>query len=127
DGFTHWFPDDAAIPGATGAVLFAVGWLFAGLSVIGQPHVMVRFMTLDDHHRMKAARGWYYVWFTLFYAAATGVGLLSRVYLADTVNFDAELALPTMAMELLPPVLVGLVLAGVFAATMSTADSLVLS
>ncbi|MBA4742971.1 MAG: sodium/proline symporter [Azoarcus sp.] len=127
DGFTHWFPDDAAIPGATGAVLFAVGWLFAGLSVIGQPHVMVRFMTLDDNRRMRAARGWYYLWFTLFYAAATGVGLLSRVYLADTANFDAELALPTMAMELLPPVLVGLVLAGVFAATMSTADSLVLS
>jgi sodium/proline symporter len=35
--------------------------------------------------------------------------------------------MPTLAMELLPPVLVGLVLAGLFAATMSTADSQVLS
>ena len=58
---------------------------------------------------------------------ATGVGLLSRIYLTDTGSFDAELALPTMAMELLPPVLVGLILAGIFAATMSTADSLILS
>ena len=32
-----------------------------------------------------------------------------------------------MALELLPPVAVGVVLAGIFAATMSTADSLVLS
>src|SRR5690606_10698411 len=32
-----------------------------------------------------------------------------------------------MAMELLSPVMVGLILAGIFAATMSTADSLVLS
>jgi Na+/proline symporter len=32
-----------------------------------------------------------------------------------------------MALEVLPPILVGLVLAGIFAATMSTADSLILS
>jgi len=53
--------------------------------------------------------------------------MLSRIYLGDPTAFDAELALPTMAMELLPPVFVGLVLAGIFAATMSTADSLVLN
>jgi Na+/proline symporter len=58
---------------------------------------------------------------------ATAVGLLARIYLSDTGAFDAELALPTMAQELLPPVLVGLILAGIFAATMSTADSLILS
>jgi len=58
---------------------------------------------------------------------ATGVGMLSRVYLSGSATFDAELALPTMALQLLPPALVGLILAGIFAATMSTADSLVLS
>jgi Na+/proline symporter len=45
----------------------------------------------------------------------------------DTGTFDAELALPTLSLQLLPPVLVGLILAGIFAATMSTADSLLLS
>ena len=84
-------------------------------------------MSLDSSDSMRRARCWYYLWFTAFYCMATGVGLLSRVYLVDTAAFDAELALPTMALELLPPVLVGLILAGVFAATMSTADSLVLS
>ena len=54
-------------------------------------------------------------------------GLLSRIYLSDAGSFDPELALPTMAQQLLPSVLVGLILAGIFAATMSTADSLVLS
>jgi Na+/proline symporter len=76
---------------------------------------------------MRRARAWYYLWFTAFYFLATGVGLLSRIQLGDPASFDAELALPTMALELLPPVLVGLILAGVFAATMSTADSLILS
>ncbi len=127
DGFLDWFPKDLALPGLAGGVLFAVSWLFAGFSVIGQPHIMVRFMALKDVSSMRNARIWYYLWFTGFYCLAVCVGLLSRIYLVDTGSFDAELALPTMAVELLPPVLVGLVLAGIFAATMSTADSLVLS
>ncbi len=127
DGFLDWFPKDLALPGLAGGVLFTVSWAFAGFSVIGQPHIMVRFMTLSNSRKMNRARLWYYLWFSAFYAMATGVGLLSRIYLSDSAAFDAELALPTMAIELLPPAMVGLVLAGIFAATMSTADSLVLS
>jgi Na+/proline symporter len=127
DGFTEWFPRDLALPGIWGPLLFAVSWGFAGLSVIGQPHIMVRFMSLDDSDNMQVARAWYYLWFIAFYAMATCVGLLARIHLGDTASFDAELALPTMAVELMPPVMVGLILAGIFAATMSTADSLVLS
>lgn len=126
-GFLNWFPEDVIVPGLTGGLLFAISWLFAGLSVIGQPHIMVRFMTLEDSNQMRRARVWYYLWYVIFYAMATGVGLLSRLYLPDSANFDAELALPSMAVELLAPALIGLVLAGIFAATMSTADSLVLS
>ena len=125
--FLNLFPDDLILPGVAGMVLFVLGWMFAGLSVIGQPHIMVRFMALDDERHMMRARAWYYLYFTLFYALATGVGMLSRLYLPDLNSLDPELALPKMALELLPPVLVGLILAGIFAATMSTADSLVLS
>ncbi len=131
DGFLDWFPQDLALPGIAGGVLFALSWLFAGFSVIGQPHIMVRFMTLNDLGEMRKARIYYYLWFTVFYLMATVVGMLSRIYLGGTFGemggFDAELALPVMAQQLFPPVLVGLVLAGIFAATMSTADSLVLS
>lgn len=126
-GFLDPFPDDLLFPGVLGMALFIVGWLFAGFSVVGQPHVMVRFMALDDDRNMGRARAWYYGYFTLFYLLATGVGMLSRLYLPDLADIDPELALPMMATELLPPVLVGLILAGIFAATMSTADSLVLS
>lgn len=107
--------------------LFVIGWLFAGVSVIGQPHIVIRFMALDAPGRLTQARLWYYGFFTIFYGMATGVGLLSRLYLPELGGLDAELALPQMAQLLLPPVLVGLILAGIFAATMSTADSLVLS
>ncbi|WP_425411145.1 sodium/proline symporter [Hyphococcus sp.] len=125
--FLDWFPSDLVFPGALGMALFVVGWMFAGLSVIGQPHVMVRFMSLDNPNNMTRTRMWYYGYFTLFYALATGVGMLSRIYLPELGNLDPELALPTMARELLPDVFIGMILAGIFAATMSTADSLVLS
>jgi len=127
EGFLNWFPDDLILSGSIGMLLFCVGWLFAGLSVIGQPHIMVRFMTLNDSDKMLNARFWYYTWFILFYFITSAVGMLSRVHLSGVADFDAELALPTMAIQLLPPALVGLVLAGMFAATMSTADSLILS
>jgi sodium/proline symporter len=126
-GFMDWMPKELLFPGVLGGGLFILSWLFAGLSVIAQPHVMVRFMALNDASKMRQAKTWYYLWFSAFYCMATGVGWLSRIYLVDTGSFDAELALPTMALELLPPVLVGLILAGIFAATMSTADSLILS
>lgn len=126
-GFLNWFPDDLAFPGLAGGLLFALAWLFAGFSVAGQPHIMIRFMMLDDPKKFTQMRIWYYLWFFLFYAAATGVGMVSRVYLANAGGFDAEVALPLMASQLFSPFLIGLVLAGIFAATMSTADSLILS
>ena len=126
-GYLSLFPSDLLFPGALGMVLFVVGWIFAGFSVIGQPHIMVRFMALDDPTNLARTRIWYYGYFSLFYALATGVGMLSRLYLPELQAMDPELALPTMALELLSPLLVGMILAGIFAATMSTADSLVLS
>lgn len=126
-GFLDWFPGDLIVPGALGALLFVVGWIFAGASVVGQPHIMVRFMALDDVKHLNTARIYYYGFFTVFYAMATGVGMVARILLPDLGALDPELALPTMAQNFLPPVLVGLILAGIFSATMSTADSLVLS
>lgn len=126
-GFLAWFPPGLGVPGLAGMLLFVVGWLFAGLSVLGQPHIMVRFMSLDTPTHLTQARTWYYLFFTVFYALATGVGLLARIHLPALAALDPELALPELASLLLHPVLVGLVLAGIFAATMSTADSLVLS
>ena len=125
--YMDWFPPDLSIAGIAGPVLFISGWLFAGAAVIGQPHIMVRFMTMDNPEHMWRVRGWYYGWFTAFYAITICVGLAARLLLPVASDFDAELALPTLAGQLLPPVWTGLVLAGLFAATISTADSVILS
>jgi sodium/proline symporter len=108
-------------------ILFILGWVFAGFGVAGQPHIMVRFMAVDDSENMKKARIYYYAWFLAFFLLTVGVGLVSKLLLTNNGVFDAELALPLLSLELLPSILVGLVLAGLFAATMSTADSQILS
>jgi sodium/proline symporter len=107
--------------------LFLLGWFVAGFGVVGQPHCMVRAMTLESTDKMVVARRVYVVWNALFTVSAVGVGLVARVLLSESTGFDPELAMPMLSKELLSPVLVGLVLAGIFAATMSTADSQVLS
>lgn len=110
-----------------GFAMFVLGWLAAGFGVVGQPHIMVRAMAIDSAEHMALARRVYVVWNALFSISAVGVGLTARLLLTETTGFDPELAMPVLSMELLHPVLVGLVLAGLFAATMSTADSQVLS
>ncbi|MDF1782385.1 MAG: sodium/proline symporter [Alcanivoracaceae bacterium] len=124
---THmdWFPPGLAFSGVAGPIMFVLGWMFAGFGVIGQPHIMVRFMALNSVDNLTRARVYYYGWFIAFYFLANAVGLVARLLIPES-GFDAELALPTLAHDLLPPVLAGLVLAGLFAATISTADSLIL-
>ena len=123
-GFLDWRPQAA---GLSGGVLFAAGWLFAGFSVVGQPHIMSRIMMLDSPDHYRRVRPWYYFWYLGMYFMAISVGMLARAYLPDVSGFDAELALPTLTAQLLPPFLVGLIVAGVFSATLSTADSQILS
>lgn len=120
-------PPESGYGALLGGLGFVLGWFFAGYGVAGQPHIMVRFMTMDRPQDIGKVRLYYYSWFTLFYGMTIGVGLAARVLLPEVENFDAELALPTLAQQLLPQALVGMVLAGIFAATISTADSLILS
>ena len=125
--YMDWFPRELTLRGVSGPLLFVAGWVFAGFAVIGQPHIMVRFMAMDNPDHMFRVRLYYYGWFTAFYALTICAGLAARLLLPEVGSFDAELALPTLARNLLPEALTGLVLAGLFAATMSTADSLILS
>ena len=125
--YMNWFPENHPLLGSAAPIFFVVGWIFGGIAIIGQPHVMIRFMTLEKPQQMIKARGYYYGWYVTFYSMAIFTALVARVLLPETSGFDTELALPTLAGQLLPEILVGLVLAGLFAATMSTADSQILA
>lgn len=125
--YMDWFPANQPVLGSASPLFFVVGWIFGGIGIIGQPHVMIRFMTLEKPGEMLRARGYYYGCYFTFYSMAIFTALAARLLIPETAGFDTELALPTLAGQLLPEVLVGLVLAGLFAATMSTADSQILA
>lgn len=110
-----------------GAATFIGGWLFLGISFIGFPHVMVRFMTLRKAKETNTAINWYFAMYAGFYTIAYLVAICTRVILPPDIIFDKELALLETAQIIAPFFLVGLLLAGVFASTISTADSLILS
>ena len=108
-----------------GFLPFLIGWLVAGFGVVGQPHILVRAMPLDSADNIGKARDIKTACgiFTAF--AAIFIGLAARTIL-PTLD-DPELALLDLSQMLLPEILVGVMLAGLFAATISTADSQILS
>ncbi|MCU0533583.1 MAG: sodium/proline symporter [Hydrococcus sp. Prado102] len=110
-----------------GFIPFFIGWIVAGFGVVGQPHILVRAMAIDSADNVNKALNIKTLASLTTSFSALGIGLSSRVLLPDLINGgDPELALPYLAHELLPSLFVGLMLAGVFAATMSTADSQIL-
>jgi sodium/proline symporter len=112
-----------------GVVPYALGWFIAGFGGVGQPHIIVRTMTVQSPEDIPTMRRTYFTWYILFSVFTMLIGLYARVYFEGQTNldFDKETALPMLASAHLAPLLVGFILAALFAATMSTADSQVLA
>lgn len=110
-----------------GATLWIAAFFLGGLGVAGQPQVVSRVMTLKDDKARKQAMVWFFVWQTPFIIIMFLIGLACRVLLPELGAGGAETGLPKLAMDKLSPFLGGLILASIFAATMSTADSQVLA
>ena len=106
--------------------LYLLGWFGAGAGMIGQPHIMVRMMAVRRPQDLRISRHVYCLGNAALATFSITAALCCRVLLASDQAFDPELALPMLSLQLLPPVLVGLLIAGLFASTMSTADSQVL-
>ena len=119
---TKFFPPDLRF----GFSMWAFAFFLGGLGVAGQPQVVSRVMTLGSDSDRKQAMIWFFIWQTPFLILMLIIGLASRI-LFTASDFDPELGLPAMAMETMPQIGVGMILASIFAATMSTADSQVLA
>lgn len=132
EDLVRWFPANLKF----GFAMYLLGMGFGGFGAIGQPHILVRFMAIRSIDDMQRARWIYFLWFIPFFVGSIAVGLYARAYMPDLLSIPltegmtesqaTELAMPVMARRLLPDVLIGLTLAGLFSATMSTADSQIL-
>ncbi|NJK36319.1 MAG: sodium/proline symporter [Oscillatoriales cyanobacterium RM2_1_1] len=120
----NWNPESLQF----GFIPFFLGWIGAGFGVVGQPHIVVRAMAINSSQNIAFARDLKLLLATVNSCCAIVIGIAARVLLPDLLNTgDPELALPYLSLELLPGFLVGLMMAGLFSATISTADSQILS
>lgn len=112
-------------PGALGFGAF-VGFLGIGLGSPGNPHILTRYMSIAEPDQLRTAAIVGTGWNILMAAGALTIGLAGRAAIPEASGLpggDVEQLYPHLAQAHLPPLLFGLVLAAVFAAIMSTADS----
>ncbi|UCE60995.1 MAG: sodium/proline symporter [Phycisphaerales bacterium] len=135
DGLTllGWTPDKTGM--AFMGFLLGAGALGINFGYPGQPHVLIRFMALRKHSEVIVGGIVSFIWGALVYWGAVTVGLMARamtergamwgqkMLAEETQQVYKELGLVLSAINMLPGVLAGLVLAAVLAAICSTADS----
>lgn len=114
----HFFPETTG--GHIDSLLLAsaLGW---GLGYFGQPHILVRFMAIENSEMIKTSRRMAMVWVVLTLSAAVLVGLIGKAFMPDLA--DGETVYMEMIDALFNPVLAGVMLIAILAATMSTASS----
>ena len=105
-----------------------------GLGYFGMPHILVRFMSIDNPAEVKGSRRIAMSWVTISLGAATVIGLVFHLYLkqrgltlADVGN-DPEKMFMVMINGIfnggfVARVFAGILLSAIMAAIMSTADS----
>ncbi len=112
-------------PSAIGLGAF-IGFLGIGLGSPGNPHILVRYMSIADPAQLRYSAVVGTLWNVVMAWGAIFIGLAGRVYFPTAEllpSGDVENLYPTLAQQHLHPVLFGLVIASIFAAIMSTADS----
>lgn len=103
----------------------ALAW---GLGYFGMPQVLLRFMAIRKEEELKMSRRIATVWVLISLTVAVFIGLVGRtLYPTDLLTKNsAENVFILLSTKLLPPVLAGLSMAGILAATISSSDSYLL-
>lgn len=103
-----------------------IGFLGIGLGSPGNPHILVRYMSIKDPAMLKTSAWVGTAWNIVLALGAFMIGIVARAYYPEASalpNSDPENAFLHLADRLLPAFMNGIILAAVFAAIMSTADS----
>lgn len=103
-----------------------LGFLGIGLGSPGNPHILSRYMAIDDPKQLRWSAVVGTIWNVIMGWGAIFIGLAGRVYFPEVdllPGGDSENLYPALAQQQLHPILFGMVVASIFAAIMSTADS----
>ena len=127
---------DPATGGSTPYSLLTIGSLLAwGLGYFGMPHILIRFMAIENEEKLKLSRRVASSWVVISMGVAIFIGLVGSAMtragaleqLADSETIIVRIASIISQFGALPALVAGVILAGILAATMSTADSQLLA
>lgn len=127
---------DPATGGSNPYGLLTICSLLAwGLGYFGMPHILVRFMAIEEEEKLKLSRRVASSWVVISMGVAIIIGLVGNAMtsagtleqLADSETIIVRIASLISQFGAIPALLAGVILAGILAATMSTADSQLLA
>ena len=101
-------------------ILSASAW---GLGYFGQPHILVRFMSVKSLPKLRRSMVIAIVWVFLSLGGAVVIGLIGIAMFDNLSGGDEEKVFIYMIKEVLGPWLGGIMLAAILSAIMSTIDS----
>ncbi|MCX7863218.1 MAG: sodium/proline symporter [Bacteroidales bacterium] len=107
-----------------GTVIGGISWFFGYLG--GQPQLSIRFMAIKNTKHAIIGRNVGIAWTIVAYIGALSIGWLGLAYFGPQGLPDSELVMPRLLVHLFPPIIAALLITGIIAAIMSTADSLLI-
>ena len=115
-------------------VVSTLAW---GLGYFGMPHILLRFMAIEDEKKLSLSRRIATVWVLIAMAVALFIGVVGRTLSSLNIvemlsGASSETIIVVIAKLIsnhgvLSAIIAGLILAGILASTMSTADSQLLA
>lgn len=108
-----------------------------GLGYFGMPHILLRFMAIEDENKLKISRRVATIWVVISLTIGVFIGIvgysMSKAGAIEVLTGSNSETIIVRVAHLLstygaiPAIIGGLILAGMLAATMSTADSQLLA
>ena len=114
----------AKLDGSVAGLIAVVSLAAIGLPFLGVPQLLIRYMSARDDDELRKARLVSIVVLFIFLMGAVTAGIAGRALFPELA--DREQVFPTLASELFPPLLTGVLFIIVLSAIMSTVDSLLL-
>lgn len=108
--------------------LTIVSTLSWGLGYFGMPQVLLKFMAIRDANELTLSRRIGTLWCAISLAAAVAIGIIGRILYPTRLltASAAESIFIVMSADFFMPLLAGIVMAGILAATISSSDSYLL-
>lgn len=106
-----------------------------GLGYFGMPHILLRFMAIENPNKVKTSRRVASVWVVISMGIAILIGIVGRGMVAagaldnveDSETIIIQISKLLSSVGIFPALIAGVILAGILASTMSTSDSQLLA